>query len=234
MDPKDLRRAMVMSHARVLERHEIEHLAAELWELDEQGRNTLEDLRHSSRVEAPEKVLEQAVEKALARIEGRRVLLTERGRELAELQVRRHRLAEQLLQTVLEIENERTADRTACVMEHILSPAVTDSVCSFLGHPKFCPHGKPIPQGSCCRTFSDVVAPLVQPLRRLPVGRSARIVHVVPKHPERMVRLSNLGLVPGTVLRLQQRRPAFVVHVGETVLALDQEIGTEIYVKRLE
>jgi len=27
---------------------------------------------------------------------------------------------------------------------------MTDSICSFLGHPKFCPHGKPIPRGACC------------------------------------------------------------------------------------
>jgi DtxR family Mn-dependent transcriptional regulator len=222
-----------MSHARALARHEIEHLAEELWDLAEQDRNTVEELRHCSRVEEPERVLDRLVETGLARRDGKRILLTDRGSELAELQARRHRLAELLLYTVFEVEDERTADRTACVMEHILSPAVTDSVCAFLGHPKRCPHGKPIPQGSCCRSFSNAVTPLVQPLQQLPVGQSARIVHIVPKHPARLVRLSNLGLVPGTTIRLQQKQPAFVVHVGETVLALDREMGSEIYVKHL-
>ena len=32
-------------------------------------------------------------------------------------------------------------------------PAATlDRICAFLGHPKTCPHGKPIPPGPCCET----------------------------------------------------------------------------------
>ena len=34
--------------------------------------------------------------------------------------------------------------------EHILSPEATDRICSFLGHPRTCPHGSPIPAGQCC------------------------------------------------------------------------------------
>jgi len=223
-----------MSHAQALARYEVEHLAAEIWDLDDQGCGIIEELRQTSRVDRPEVVLERMERDGLLRIEADRVRLTRRGRELAERQVRRHRLAELLLHTALEIRSERTVDRTACVMEHILSPSVTDSVCAFLGHPKFCPHGKPIPEGRCCRSFSDAVAPLVVPLTRLAVGLEARIVHIVPKHGDRMVRLSTLGLIPGTVLRLQQRRPAVVLQLGETVLAVDREMAAEIYVKPLE
>jgi len=223
-----------MSHARELERHEIEHLAAEIWDLDERGSALVEELRLGSRVDRPEQVLAQMRADGLLELVGDRIRLSESGRRLAERQVRRHRLAELLLQSVLEVPNGHAADRTACVMEHILSPTVTESVCAFLGHPKYCPHGKPIPQGPCCRSFSDTVLPLVQPLTGLPVGRSARIVHVVPRHAERMVRLSTLGVVPGATLRLQQLQPAVVVHLGETVLALDREMAAEIYVKSLD
>ena len=45
------------------------------------------------------------------------------------------------------------------------------------------------------------------------------------------MKLSSLGLVPGSVVRLQQTRPAAVVKVGETTLALDVSIATGIYVK---
>ena len=30
------------------------------------------------------------------------------------------------------------------------SPEATERICSFLGHPKACPHGAPIPPGPCC------------------------------------------------------------------------------------
>jgi hypothetical protein len=38
----------------------------------------------------------------------------------------------------------------ACKFEHIISPELDRRICSFLGHPKTCPHGNPIPPGDCC------------------------------------------------------------------------------------
>ena len=42
----------------------------------------------------------------------------------------------------------------------------------------------------------------------------------------------NLGVVPGATICLQQSRPAAVIRIGETTLALDAEIAGEIYVSR--
>ena len=64
--------------------------------------------------------------------------------------IRRHRLAERLFTETLHIENESVIEEQACKFEHILSFEATDKICEFLGHPKFCPHGSPIPPGCCC------------------------------------------------------------------------------------
>jgi len=223
-----------VSHVRDLADHELEHLVAELWSLDADGAATVEELRSGTRVEDLDGAVVRLVERGLVRIDGRTIALSGEGRTLAERLVRRHRLAEVLFSTVLDVADDRTVNRTACVMEHVLSSSVTESVCSFLGHPKFCPHGKPIPAGACCRSFSNAVEPLVQPLKQLAVGRSAKIVYIVPRDPARLVRLSDLGLVPGVVVKLQQHRPAMVIAVGETTLAIDSDIATEIYVKKVE
>ena len=169
----------------------------------------------------------------LARTHGERVSLTTAGGELAARQVRRHRLAESLFTTVLEMKDDASVNRTACVIEHVLDAGMTDSICTFLGHPQVCPHGKPIPQGPCCRSLTRTLEPLVQPLDRLPVGEEARVVYIAPREPARLVRLSNLGVVPGAILRLQQRSPAAVLRVGETTLAVEPEVAGEIYVKRV-
>ena len=224
---------MKKDHRLDLADHDVEHVAAELWNLEEDGRGLVEDLRAKIRVDDIDATLEALVSRRLLGVDGTRASLTPAGRKLAERVVRRHRLAELLFSTVLDVKDDRTVHRTACVMEHVLSHEVTDSVCSFLGHPKFCPHGKPIPAGSCCRSFSNSVEPLVQPLNRLAVGESARIAYIVPKDPERLVRLSNLGIVPGATVRLRQRRPAAVISIGETTLAVDREIAEEVYVKKV-
>ena len=221
-----------MTYGRDRTEEEIEELAEELWTLGEEGRDRVEDLVASPRLPDPGSALRAFAARGLARVENGRIVLTAEGRALAESQIRRHRLAEVLFTTALDVKDERAVDRTACAIEHVLGAAVTDSVCAFLGHPKFCPHGKPIPPGPCCRSFSEAVEPLVQPLSRLPVAAIARIVHVVPREPSRLVRLSGLGIVPGATIRLRQKSPAIILAVGETTVALDPEIAAEIYVKK--
>ncbi len=78
------------------------------------------------------------------------VELTPRGRQLAADIIRRHRLAERLFTDSLAMDSEAEIEQQACKFEHILSPEATDKICSFLGHPRTCPHGAPIPRGACC------------------------------------------------------------------------------------
>ena len=78
------------------------------------------------------------------------VELTPRGRERAGGIIRRHRLAERLFTDSLAMDSESEIEQQACKFEHILSPEATDKICTFLGHPRTCPHGTPIPPGPCC------------------------------------------------------------------------------------
>jgi len=78
------------------------------------------------------------------------VTLTTRGRSRAGSIIRRHRLAERLFTDSLAMDSESEIEQQACKFEHILSPGATDKICAFLGHPRTCPHGAPIPPGPCC------------------------------------------------------------------------------------
>ena len=78
------------------------------------------------------------------------VELTPRGRQRAADIIRRHRLAERLFTDSLAMDSETEIEQQACKFEHILSPEATDKICAFLGHPRTCPHGAPIPPGPCC------------------------------------------------------------------------------------
>ncbi len=75
---------------------------------------------------------------------------TPKGEARARDVIRRHRLAERLFMDVLNIHDEYEVEQSACKFEHILSPEVTDKMCTLLGHPLACPHGSPIPKGECC------------------------------------------------------------------------------------
>jgi putative ABC transport system ATP-binding protein len=86
------------------------------------------------------------------------VELTPRGRARAGNIIRRHRLAERLFTDSLAMDSETEIEQQACKFEHILSPEATDKICAFLGHPKTCPHGAPIPPGECCGRSSELGA----------------------------------------------------------------------------
>jgi len=81
--------------------------------------------------------------------------LTTRGRQRAADIIRRHRLAERLFTDSLAMDSETEIEQQACKFEHILSAEATDKICAFLGHPKTCPHGSPIPPGPCCGKQAD-------------------------------------------------------------------------------
>jgi len=177
--------------------------------------------------------LEGLAADGLLRLDGPRVLLTEEGERRARDVVRRHRLTERLFKDLLAL-GERTMESQACEFEHILSPEATDSVCTLLGHPPTCPHGKPVPPGPCCGTFQKTLRPLVTGLTSFELGGAARIVFIAPKFHDRMDRLAALGVIPGSTIRLHQRSPSYVIEIGETTIALDPEIAGEIFVKPVE
>ncbi|MGZ5431675.1 MAG: metal-dependent transcriptional regulator [Thermoanaerobaculia bacterium] len=161
---------------------------------------------------------------------GETLELTNEGTERARGIVRRHRLAEILFTQVLEVDSH-DAEKSACEFEHILAERVVDRVCTFLGHPPACPHGHPIPQGSCCAVYTKKVDPLITRLIDLPLGASGSVVFIAPRSVSRLNKLAAFGVVPGSLVRLVERKPSVVLACGQTSLAVEDEIGREIYVR---
>ncbi len=141
-------------------------------------------------------------------------------------------MAERLFTDVFEMADDKVLD-DACKMEHILSEELTESVCIFLGHPPTCPHGKPIPRGECCKKFKIEVTPVVTRLSEFEIGAVGRITFIVPSETSRISRLNSLGITAGSIVRLLQRTPSYVLQIDETTVAIDPEIAREIYLKKI-
>jgi DtxR family transcriptional regulator, iron-dependent repressor len=74
----------------------------------------------------------------------RQLALTDAGRTLAMRVMRKHRLAECLLVSVIHMPWEEVHVE-ACRWEHVISESVERRLYELLGHPDRCPHGNPIP-----------------------------------------------------------------------------------------
>lgn len=215
----------------------LEELLETVFTEREEQRDQVESiLSHAAVAHAPDAVradLEALAAGGLLQLEGSAVLLTPPGEARARDVVRRHRLTERLFKDLLAV-SDSTMEDQACELEHILSPEATESVCTLLGHPPTCPHGRPIPPGACCGAFQKTLRPLVTGLSHFELGATGRIVFIAPKFHDRMDRLAALGVIPGSELRLHQRSPSYVIEIGETTIALDPEIAGEIFVKPVE
>jgi DtxR family Mn-dependent transcriptional regulator len=215
-----------------VDRERIDEALELLWLLDEEGRPELERFRLSSDDPDFEELQEALKREGFISLEGANVSLSERGRTLARGLTRRHRLAERLFTDVFDLKSDQV-ESDACKMEHILSEELTDSVCTFLGHPPSCPHGKPIPKGECCKKYKVEVTPVVMRLSTFEVGARGRIVFIVPSEAARLNRLGSIGIAAGSILKLIQKTPSYVIQVDETTVALDPDIAKEIFVKRV-
>ncbi|MHC4469416.1 MAG: metal-dependent transcriptional regulator [Planctomycetota bacterium] len=210
----------------------VEEILEALWIAGEEGWEATPGLllEHAHGDVGPED-LGEAESEGLVDTTGERVVFTPVGEATAQAIVRSHRLAERLLADVLQVSSP-LVESSACEFEHCLSPEVTDSICTLLGHPTVCPHGASIPPGSCCSKLATEVGPLVRRLADVTVGERVRVVFIAADRGKRLERLGSLGVHPGSLLRLTQRRPSYIVEVDQTTLAIEREVAEGVYVRR--
>ncbi|MBM3241438.1 metal-dependent transcriptional regulator [Candidatus Poribacteria bacterium] len=175
--------------------------------------------------------LSELVDRKLVLTSGNLLELTAEGRREAENAIRRHRLAERLLNDVLATQHH-LMEENACKFEHLLYEGIDDSICTLLGHPKVCPHGKPIPPGKCCRQEKERGSPrLVAALADLNPGQKGKIAYVQSRQSQEIQKLMAIGILPGTPIHLIRRFPSYVFEIGNTQYAVDRNIANEIYVR---
>jgi len=208
-----------------------EEVLEAIWTAEEKGKRSQEQVQEETQVELDESLLEELTGNGLITREEDGLHFTAQGRGEAEHIVRRHRLAERLLNDVLGMKAEET-ESNACEFEHAVVPEVTESICTLLGHPKECPHGSPIPEGTCCKEARHVVEKMVVSLNQLSSGESACIAYINTKKHALLHKLVAFGLCPGVQIRVHQKSPSFVVQCDQTQLALEAEVAADIFVWR--
>jgi DtxR family Mn-dependent transcriptional regulator len=129
------------------------------------------------------------------------VALTEKGREAAGNVMRRQRLWECFLYDHLKIEWAQLYE-LACSLEHATAPEVTEALAVFLGDPKTCPRGNPIPAADGSFTPLNGV-----PLSELPIGNMAQVLAVNATATDVLKYLYERGILPGCKLTVVEAAP---------------------------
>jgi len=117
--------------------------------------------------------------------------LTKLGRESALRLVRTHRLWERYLADRTGVPAVEWHDE-AEIMEHSLSAEQTDALSARLGHPRWDPHGDPIPTASGALPAVEQLS-----LGLAPLGMALEVIHLEDEPREIFNGLLNRGLVLG-------------------------------------
>lgn len=182
-------------------------------------------------IEAGDQGLAELLGVAYVEVLGDRVRLRAEGRDEARMTVRRHRLAERLMMDILDIQGEPGDDR-ACEFEHLLHHGVDTKICTLLNHPTTCPHGKPIPSGSCCEQARAAGSVGVVALTELKPGDPGEIAYLAAGDVRKMQKLMSMGVLPGTSVTLLRTYPSYIFKVGQSEFAVDEELAREIFVRK--
>jgi len=156
--------------------------------------------------------------------------LTEEGKKAGQSVVRRHRLAERLLQDVLAV-GPATIEEDACRFEHVLQDGVDDKVCILLGHPTCCPHGKPIPPGKCCLASQGDMIKEVGPLCDGRPESRGSVAYLATMDNRQAQKLVAMGILPGAEIKVIRNFPSYVFQVGYSQFAVDRPLAEVIYVR---
>jgi len=215
-----------------METKELEESLEIIWHFREQGIRNQEKICAKLKEGVTDKICAELLSEKLILIEKENIEFTPEGEKIASSITRRHRLAERLLNDVLEVKKGEV-DKSACEFEHILSEEVAEAICTLLGHPRFCPHGSPIPPRECCKKAKEEIEPIIISLDKLIPGEKGRIAYITTLEHPQLHKLLSLGIVPGKIIHLHQTQPAYIVKIEETQLALEENLAKSIYVRRI-
>jgi len=169
------------------------------------------------------------VDSGNVKVEDNRLGLTDQGMEEAKNCIRRHRLAERLFVDVLDLKGN-TVHETSCKFEHMLHKGLDENICTLLGHPKACPHGKAIPEGSCCKDAKRMPNKLIMPLTELEVNKRARISYLQTQDRNILQKLIAMNALPKSEIMFTQKFPSYVFQIGKSQFTIDKELASCIYV----
>jgi DtxR family Mn-dependent transcriptional regulator len=159
----------------------------------------------------------------------RGVQLTQEGSRLATALIRKHRLWEVFLVDKLGFAWDEVHE-LAEQLEHVQGDELVSRLDQFLGHPRFDPHGDPIPDAEGRWTYRKQA-----PLATLQPGNRGIVTGVDDHSTAFLQYLDQLGLTLGAELELLERivydQSVRVRLSGERELVLSEKVAQNLFVK---
>lgn len=131
------------------------------------------------------------------------IILTRTGKECAIKVRKRHRLLRKFLIEVLEVDYQ-TAEKDACLMEHVISPKTMEKLAEFIAKYNLDPD-----KNNCNLVEKGEIgmsSKNIKMLSELKTGEQGRVIRITAKGPVRR-RILEMGVTPGTEISVKGVAP---------------------------
>lgn len=155
------------------------------------------------------------------------VLLTKKGEAVAVDIIRKHRLWEVFLVDHLNFGWDEVHP-VAEELEHINSDLLVERLDRFLGHPKYDPHGGPIPDAE-----GNFPAPARVKLDELEVGKHSKVMGVTEHSESFLAYMRRVGLDLGVEFKLMERHDfdrSVEIELNGEAVQLSHDVAKHIFV----
>lgn len=153
--------------------------------------------------------------------------LTEQGEKMALNVIRKHRLWESLLFKLFDM-SLHDIHREAELLEHQTSDLLANRISAYLGHPKFDPHGDPIPNEDGVITTKDTSIVMSKAIE----GKTYVISRLVSDNKEFFDFCLENGLINGAEIEINKQfntSNMTQITVAKNTLILNQDFTDIIY-----
>jgi len=200
--------------------------------VDNEGKVTINELSKFLNVKMPSvnNMMKKFAEKKWVVYETYKPLVvTETGKREAALVVRKHRLTEMFLVKKMNFGWENVHE-IAEQLEHVHSQIFFDKMDEILDHPKFDPHGEPIPDKD-----GNIIAQDLQKLSACLVGETVTFASVTLSDDGFLSYLNERNLLLNTkieVIKIEEFDKSMTIEIGNTKEVLSRKATEIILVKK--
>lgn len=159
------------------------------------------------------------------------IVLTDEGRKVALLVLRKHRLTEMFLCQIMNIDQEHV-HHIAEQIEHIKSPVFFDKIDSMLNYPKLDPHGEPIPDINGVIPKHNFIK-----LSLCAIGEPLVIRSISNKSKQLMTLLSKKGITLNNqvhIVSIEEYDGSISVEYNGNTIFLSRDVAEKIMVEKIE
>jgi DtxR family Mn-dependent transcriptional regulator len=153
-----------------------------------------------------------------------RASLSAKGRRLATVLIRRHRLSERLLTDILGLPWDKVHTE-ACRFEHLIEGEVEERLIVRLGGVATCPHGHPLNPSDLDKSY---------PLPQAKTAAAVRVIAIADESAEVLRYLAELGIIPGARLKIIKKEPfadgPVIIEIAGKSHALGRQVAEKIRV----